>query len=247
MWCAIAGLFRSRAALQAEILVLRHQLNVLRRRSPKRAAIRNVDRLVFVGLYRLAPKVLDALKILRPETVVRWHRAGFRAYWRWKSRPRAGRPQIPAERTPCGGHRGFTANCSSPGSMSARPQLRNTWPREGGRHLAAIARLEDIPSQPSRRYRLDGHVRRPDDLISTTSYGLLVLRHSRRELLWLGVTAHPTAEWIASQLTEACGWSEAPRLSFAIAMAPMAALSFGASRPSAYALDRLGKMGARKG
>jgi hypothetical protein len=70
MWCAIAGLFRSRAALQAEILVLRHQLNVLRRRSPKRVAVSNVDRLVLVGLYRLAPKVLDALKILQPETVV---------------------------------------------------------------------------------------------------------------------------------------------------------------------------------
>ena len=92
MWCAIAGLFRSRAALQAEILVLRHQLNVLRCRSPKRVAVSNVDRLVLVGLYRLAPNVLDALKILQPETVVRWHRAGFRAYWRWKSRPRAGRP-----------------------------------------------------------------------------------------------------------------------------------------------------------
>jgi hypothetical protein len=97
MWCAIAGLFRSRAALPAEILVLRHQLNVLRRRSPKRVAVSNLDRLVLVGLYRLAPNVLDALKILQPETVVRWHRAGFRAYWRWKSRPRAGRPLISAD------------------------------------------------------------------------------------------------------------------------------------------------------
>ena len=55
MWCALVGLFRSRAALQAEILVLRHQLNVLRRKSPKRVAFSNVDRLVFTGLYRLAP------------------------------------------------------------------------------------------------------------------------------------------------------------------------------------------------
>jgi hypothetical protein len=94
---ALLGLFRSRAALQAEILVLRHQLNVLRRRSPKRAAVRNIDRLVFAGLYALAPGVLDALKILKPETVIRWHRAGFRAYWRWKSRPRAGRPSTAAE------------------------------------------------------------------------------------------------------------------------------------------------------
>ena len=97
IWCAVVGLFRSRAALQAEILVLRHQLNVLRRRSPKRVAFGNLDRLVFTGLYRLAPAVLDALKILKPETLIRWHRAGFRAYWRWKSRPRGGRPATAAE------------------------------------------------------------------------------------------------------------------------------------------------------
>jgi hypothetical protein len=68
--------------LQAEILGLRHQLNALRRRSLKQVAVSNVDRLVLVGLYRLASKALDALKILQPETLVRWHRAGFRA-WRW--------------------------------------------------------------------------------------------------------------------------------------------------------------------
>ena len=67
IWCAIAGLFRSRTALQAEILVLRHQLNILRRRSPKRVALGNIDRLVFCGLYRLSPTVVDALKILEPD------------------------------------------------------------------------------------------------------------------------------------------------------------------------------------
>src|SRR5215510_10685447 len=97
IWCALIGLFRSRAALEAEILVLRHQLNVLRRKSPKRLAFGNIDRLVFAGLYGLAPGVLDALKILKPPTVVRWHRAGFRADWRWKSRPRGGRPRASAE------------------------------------------------------------------------------------------------------------------------------------------------------
>jgi hypothetical protein len=73
IWCALIGLFRPRAALEAEILVLRHQLNVLRRKSPK---FGNVDRLVL--LYRVAPGVLEALKILKPQTVIRWHRAGFR-------------------------------------------------------------------------------------------------------------------------------------------------------------------------
>ena len=97
IWCALIGLFRSRTALEAEILVLRHQLNVLRRKSPKRLAFGNVDRLVFTALYRVAPGVLDALKILKPRTVIRWHRAGFRVYWRWKSRPRGGRPKTPAD------------------------------------------------------------------------------------------------------------------------------------------------------
>jgi hypothetical protein len=72
---ALIGLFRSRASLQAEILMLRHQLNVLRRKSPQRLTFTSIDRPVFAGLYRLAPGVLDALKIVRPETVIRWHRA----------------------------------------------------------------------------------------------------------------------------------------------------------------------------
>src|ERR1700759_2168717 len=82
IWLALIGLFRSRASLQAEILTSRHQLNVLRRKSPQRITFTSIDRLVFAGLYRLAPGVLDALKIVRPETVIRWHRAGFRVYWR---------------------------------------------------------------------------------------------------------------------------------------------------------------------
>src|ERR1700733_5504193 len=97
IWLALIGLFRSRASLQAEILTLRHQLNVLRRKSPQRLTFCSIDRLVFAGLYRLAPGVLAALKIVRPETVIRWHRAGFQAYWRWKSRPRSGRPKTPLE------------------------------------------------------------------------------------------------------------------------------------------------------
>jgi hypothetical protein len=70
---------------------------LLRRKSPNRVVVGNSDRLVFCGLYRLSLKVLDALKIFQPETVIRWHRAGFRAYWRWKSGPRGGRPKTPAD------------------------------------------------------------------------------------------------------------------------------------------------------
>jgi hypothetical protein len=87
IWYAVAGLFRSRAALQTEVLTLRHQLNVLRRRAPKRVTVSNIDRLVFGGSITWLPEVLDAVKILKPETIIRWHRAGFRAWWRWKSRP----------------------------------------------------------------------------------------------------------------------------------------------------------------
>jgi hypothetical protein len=97
IWLALIGLFWSRASLQAEILTLRHQLNVLRRKSPQRLTFTSIDRLVLAGLYRLAPDVLDALKIVRPDTVIRWHRAGFRSYWRWKSRRRCGRPPVPVE------------------------------------------------------------------------------------------------------------------------------------------------------
>src|SRR3974390_2291172 len=83
----LIGLLRSSARREAEILVLRHQINVLRRKSPNRPALSNVDRLLFVLLSQLVPSTLDALTVIKPATVIRWHRAGFRAYWRWKSRP----------------------------------------------------------------------------------------------------------------------------------------------------------------
>src|ERR1700687_2009740 len=95
IWLALVGLFHSRVSLEAEILALRHQLNVLRRISPKKPTFTIIDRLVFAGLYRLAPGILDAL--VTPETVIRWHRAGFRLFWRWKSRCRVGRPKVPFE------------------------------------------------------------------------------------------------------------------------------------------------------
>src|SRR4030088_810908 len=92
IWSALVLLFRSRASLAAEILVLRHQINILRRHSPKRQTFSAMDRLIFAGLYRLAPTVLNALAVLKPDTVIKWHRAGFRSYWRWRSRRRGGRP-----------------------------------------------------------------------------------------------------------------------------------------------------------
>ena len=82
LWSALTSLLRSRVRLEAEILILQQQINVLRRNSPKRFAFRTLDRLVFVGLYRLVPGIVDALAIVRPETVVGWHRAGFRSFCR---------------------------------------------------------------------------------------------------------------------------------------------------------------------
>src|SRR5229473_6339351 len=91
---ALASRFKARATLEAENLVLRQQVNVLRRRTSKRPHFNNTDRLLFVWLYRWFPSVLGAVAIVRPETIIRWHRAGFLAYWRWRSRNRVGRPMI---------------------------------------------------------------------------------------------------------------------------------------------------------
>ena len=93
----VADLCRSRASLEAEIWTLRQQINVLRRIAPKKQTFSAMDRLIFVCLYRLLPGVRDALAIVKPETVVKWHRAGFRLYWRWKSKARGGRPTVPVE------------------------------------------------------------------------------------------------------------------------------------------------------
>ena len=86
--------FKSKSRLEAENAALRHQLIVLRRKVHVRARLTNNDRWFFIQLYRWFPSILQVLTIIRPETLVRWHRAGFRYYWRWKSRPLGGRPQI---------------------------------------------------------------------------------------------------------------------------------------------------------
>ena len=89
--------FRTQAQLDAEITLLRHQLNVLRRQVPSRPRLTAADRLLFVWLCWLFPPLRTAITIVQPDTVLRWHRMGFRLYWRWKSRSRGGRPKIPIE------------------------------------------------------------------------------------------------------------------------------------------------------
>src|SRR6266540_5983621 len=89
--------FKSRRRLEAEILVLRHQLSVLQQRMPHLVCLLWADRIVFIWLYRRYPRILDAITIVKPDTVVRWHRMGVSAYWRWKSRSLGGRPRIGKE------------------------------------------------------------------------------------------------------------------------------------------------------
>jgi len=154
--------------MEAEILVLQHQLNVLRRKSPGRLAFSSIDRVVFAGMYALAPNVLNALKIVRPETVLRWHRAGFRAYWRWKSRPRGGRPSTPAE------IRDLIREMSVANSLWGAPRIHGELLKLGidvgqttvAKYAPTLPRVEDLPCQPRRRHCLDGLVRRAHNLVS---------------------------------------------------------------------------------
>ena len=211
------GLFRTRASLQAEISTLRHQLNVLRRKSPQRLTFSSIDRLVFSGLYRLAPGVLDAFAIVRPETVIRWHRAGFRAYWRWKSRPRGGRPKTPLEIR----HPVREMSLANPlwGAPRIDAELLKLGIDVGQTTVAKyMARGRRPPSQGWKTFlhnHADGIASMDLFVVPTLSYrllyGLLILQHDRRQILWLGVTAHPTAEWISRQLTEAYGWKVQPQ------------------------------------
>ncbi|MGF1609698.1 MAG: hypothetical protein ACFCUQ_09905, partial [Kiloniellales bacterium] len=92
LWWIVGSWLKSRERLWAENLALRHQLNIVRRQSPGRLRLRNADRVLLVWLYRLWPGVLNSIVIIKPATVVRWHRGGFKAFWRWKSRCHPGRP-----------------------------------------------------------------------------------------------------------------------------------------------------------
>jgi hypothetical protein len=214
---ALTRLIRARARLEAEILVLRHQLNVLRRKAPKRVAFGSIDRLVYAGLYRLAPGVLEALKIHKPETVIRWHRAGFRAYWRWKSRARGGRPRTSLA------IRQLIRDMSIANPLWGAPRIHGELLMLGievGQTTVAkyMVRPRQPPSQGWKtflRNHADGIASMDLFVVPTISfrllYGLLILQHRRRVLLWLGVTEHPSAEWIARQLTEAYAWTQTPR------------------------------------
>jgi hypothetical protein len=152
----------------------------------------NIDRLLFVGLYCFSPKVLDALKILKPETVLRWHRAGFRAYWRWKSRSCGGRPKTPADA------RRLIREMSVANPLWGAPRIHGELLKLGidvGQTTVAkyMAKRRGPPSQGWKtflRNHADAIASIDLFVVPTISfrllYGFLVLRHSRREILWLG-------------------------------------------------------------
>jgi hypothetical protein len=93
----LAAPLRTQAQLEAEITLLRHQLNVLRRQAPSKPRLTTADRLLLVWLWRLFPSLRSAITIVQPDTVLRWHRLGFQLYWRWRWRSRGGRPRVPIE------------------------------------------------------------------------------------------------------------------------------------------------------
>ena len=212
----VVDLFRSRAALEAEVIVLRQQINVLRRGKPTRLTFMAADRLVLGWICWLFPNARDALAVVRPETVMRWHRAGFRSYWRWKSRGWPGRPALSAE------IRKLIREMSIANPLWGAPRIHGELLKLGidvGQTSVAkyMVRTRRPPSQGWKtflRNHADGIAAMDLFVVPTVSfrllYGLLIMGHGRRQILWLGVTAHPTAEWIANQLTQAYGWEQAP-------------------------------------
>src|SRR5712675_2884461 len=208
--------FKTQARLEAEIVLLRHQLSVLRQRVPSKPRLTVADRLLVVWLYRLYPSVLNAGTIVQPETVIRWHRTGFRLYWRWKSRSRGGRPKIPGE------IRCLIREMSLANRLWGAPRIHGellklgievaqstvakymaksgrgrsqTWKTFLRNHTASIAAM-DFLIVPTIGFKL--------------LFVLVILKHQRRRLISLTVTTNPTAEWIANQCTDAFPWNEAP-------------------------------------
>ena len=213
------ALLKSRRDLALENLVLRQQLAILKVKTP-RARLRPGDRLLWVLLRRFWPAWRNALIIVQPETVLRWHREGFRRYWRRKSRSEfGGRPHVDAEirdlvrRLACenptwgvprvhGGLRmlGFDASERAVSrSMPKRPtdpRARQSWSTFLRSHRDVMAAM-DFFTVPTVKFRM--------------LYVFFVIRHARREVLHVNVTAHPSAQWVCQQLREAFPYDQVPR------------------------------------
>ena len=212
----LASPFKSKIRLEAENATLRHQLVVLRRKLKGRARLTNNDRWFFVQLYRWFPSILSVLMIIRPETLVRWHRAGFRRYWRWKSCRREGRPPIEAEL------RALIRQMSRENLLWGAPRIHGELLKLGF-ELAQSSVAKYMVKQrgpPSQGWRTFLRNHAPDiaamDLFVVPTigfrmlYGFVIVRLDRRDLVWINVTTNPTAEWVARQITEAFPWDTAP-------------------------------------
>jgi transposase InsO family protein len=217
IWSVSTALFKSKSRLEVENAALRHQVVVLQRKLRGRIEFTNRDRLFFILLYRWCPSVVKAMMIVRPETVVRWHRAGFRRYWRWKSRGRGGRPPISAEL------RALIRRMSVENALWGAPRIQGELLKLGfAVAQSTVARYmakNDGPSGQSWSTFLRNHapsIAAMDLFVVPTIgfvqlYVLVIVRLARRELVWINVTRHPTADWIAQQITEAFPWNETPR------------------------------------
>ena len=210
--------FKPRRRLEAEILILRHQLNVLRQRVPRRGLhLRWGDRALFIWLYRRCPRLLDAITIVRPETVVRWHRRGFAAYWRWKSGSPGGRPPIAK------GVRDLIRRMSLENPLWGATKIHGELLKLGIDVAQSTVSIYMVPrrDRPLQTWKtfLRNHMEgiASIDLFVVPTIGFqqlfafLVLSHERRRLLWFAVTGNPTAEWLARQITEAFPWDSAPK------------------------------------
>jgi len=212
----LASPFKSKLRLEAENTVLRHQLIVLRRRRHGRVRLTNNDRWFFIQLYRWFPSILQVLTIIRPETLVRWHRVGFRRYWRWKSRSQGGRPQIEADL------RKLIRRMSIENPLWGAPRIHGELLKLGFElaqsSVAKYMVKHRGPPSPGWRTFLRNHA--PEiaamDLFVVPTIGfdmlytLVIVRLGRRDLVWINVTTNPTAEWVARQITEAFPWDGAP-------------------------------------
>ena len=215
---ALASLFKTSAQLRLENIALRHQLAVLRRSTPKRLKLTPADRIFWVWLRRVWKEWRSALMIVKPETVVAWHRKGFRIFWTWKvNRRKPGRPSVPSD------IRDLIRIMSSNNPRWGAPRIHGELLKLGIQITEPtvakyMVRHRKPPSQTWRTF-LENHIKSMvsvDFFVVPTIrfeflYVFLVLAHDRRRILHFGVTAHPTAEWTAQQLREAFPWDKAPR------------------------------------
>ncbi len=213
----LAGCFRSRAELEFENLVLRHQIEILRRSAPRRVRLARADRFIFTLVLRLWPRVAQSIRIVHPKTLVRWHREGFRIYWRWKSRSCGGRPKATSEL------RALIRQMCSDNPLWGAPRIHGELLKLGfeisqstvSKYMPRRPRDPDQSWRTFLRNHMDCTASIDFLVVPTITFKLLfvlmVLSHERRRVVHFGITANPTAEWTARQITEAFPWDTAPR------------------------------------